>query len=146
MLAAPPLPDPSFNADAMLGAKLAVRDHGPMSEASRRAIDGHASREQIDALNSWQEKIWHPAPNRQWLGVYFETDSAIGDTDVLTMTKDGQTLYATEVSVAMRVKNRLLLLRCKNLKHDSADWRTPQEACRQWSEEIVRANMSRHEG
>lgn len=94
----------------------------------------------------WQERIWRSAPNRKWLGVYFESADAIGDTDILTTTKDGQTLYAAEVDVAMRIRNRLVLLRCKNLNHDFANWQDPQKACKQWAEDIGRANGADRRG
>lgn len=139
-LAAPPIPNPSFDAEALAGAKMAVRDHGPMSDATMKDLSSLASRGDLNALKATQEKIWHPAPNRKWLGVYFESADAIGDSSVLTSSKDGQTVYATEVLVTMRVRDRLLLLSCKNLTRDGVDSRTPQEACRRWSEDIVRAN------
>jgi len=130
----------NFDTEALAGAKTAIRDHGHMSSATFDALRSRTSAEVAELIKNRQEQAWHPAPNRKWQGVYFETADAIGDSDILTLTKEGLIVHDAEVRVNMRVRSRWVILHCNSEMHRDTDWQIPQETCKRWSQDIVTAN------
>lgn len=133
---APPIPI-NFDTEALAGAKSVIRDHGHMSSVTFDAISSRASAGVAEQIKNRQEQAWHPAPNRRWQGVYFEIPDAIGDSDIITLTKGG---LIAEVRVNMRVSNRWLVLHCDGEMHRDADWQVLQDTCERWSQDIIRTN------
>jgi hypothetical protein len=133
---------PGFDDSAFKGAKAAIRAHGtPMGTKDLSTSRQPASAEELASINSMLRRLPPPAPNRSWLGVYFETPSAIGVTETLTSTIGGLIVQDAFVDVSIRLHNRYVVLRCEGRMHQGGDVKREQDTCEHWAQDTLKANL-----